>query len=536
MNKYSHFPCYSLSPDGNILYFGDIFGKITAVQVASFGPPTISVTESPTDSPTSTPTTLAPSFVPTSTPTTPVPVELSSTITLPVSGTSNPISENPTTPTNVISVPTFYPKTDVTPPTSLAPTPINGVSRPSSQPSKSEFKPTFLLDSASNGLSSTENLNASTGSDNNSILLLALIIILIGCALVALAFFFLLLKRRRLEENLVALENKSTESITEDIESEEFEKSNIATLVVINRNDLSTPKKRKNKKVVKTPATLESIEETPEDVSVASSVNDGDTQAKDNQGVNLAPSLLTLKTWSDPASNKNDLDRVEKNDTGATSNYLPKALSSTFDQVIKNVLDGRILTQNNDVPEKCSSLDSDAISTVVNSQPSDCPEDKIVQPPPSANPFHSSLDSTPHSPPPPPNIYSAPHSPPPPPPSSYSAAPETFFPPHDDDDANTIGSESLFLTDDEMAGNSISPRPLSPVLSQEEPSKELSKDKSNEELKMKQNDPWNKFMSSIIDAEKEFFNPTLPTTQPSSPRHTTIPEIPQDSPFDENKI
>lgn len=406
------------------------------------------------------------------------------------------------------------------------------------------------MDSASNGLSSTETLNSSTGSDNNSILLLALIIILIGCALVALAFFFLLLKRRRQEEkdaeNLVILENKSTESITEDIQPEEFEKSNIATLVVINRgmNDLSTPKKRKNKKVVKTPATLESIEETPEDVSVASSVNDGDAQVNDNQGLNLAPSLLTLKTWSDPASNKNDLDPVETNDAGATSNYLPKALSSTFDQVIQNVLDGGVLTQHDDVPEKCSSLDSEAMSSVVRDQPSDFTEGEKEQPPLSTIPLHSSLDSAPHSPPPPPpsahplhfSLGSAPHSPPPPPPSSYGAAPETTFPPHDDDDANTIGSESLFLTDDEMAGNSISTRPLSPVLSQEGPSKELSKDNTNEGLKMKQNDPWNKFMSSIIDAEKEFFNPTLPTTQPRSPRHTTIPEIPQDSPFDENKI
>eukprot|EP00547_Thalassionema_nitzschioides_P010138 CAMPEP_0194229954 /NCGR_PEP_ID=MMETSP0156-20130528/44156_1 /TAXON_ID=33649 /ORGANISM="Thalassionema nitzschioides, Strain L26-B" /LENGTH=937 /DNA_ID=CAMNT_0038962519 /DNA_START=13 /DNA_END=2826 /DNA_ORIENTATION=- len=500
---------FSLSPDDNVLYFGDIFGKITALQVANF------------DDPALVPVTEAPTATPTMTPTNPAPVELSSTITLPISTTLIPIFNSPTTAPKEVIAPTTDPKTadqeEPSPPTNV---PLLET-RPSAQPSKSQFQTNSPLDNIDNGLSLNEIANsASTASDKNSILLIALIVIFIGCALVALAFFFLILKKRRQEgkDDSNVIENKSTESMDAERQVEESSKASIASVVVINKRipDMSTPKKRKNKKVIKTPATLESIEETPEDVSVVSSVNEGDNKAQNNLDYDLAPSLLSLETFSDPACNERELETSQNNKTGVTSSYLPKALSNTFDQVIKNVLDiGMINTKEDYVPEKSGAPVSGVSSTESSGQLSDFPEAARVPPPPVVRPLYSPPDSPP---------------PPPPPGPTNDLAPETALPPYIDD-TSSIGSGSLFLEEDDAAGSSLLQRSLSPFLSREEPSRIIPKSSTSEDLSIKKHDPWNKFMSSIIDAEQEFFNPKLPAI----PKHKTKSEVLQDSPFDENK-
>jgi len=415
---------FSLSPDGNILYYGDIFGKITALQVATFMTNALSTSSTtgpstnPTTIPSSNPTNLAPTdpyvipnTIPSIAPITLVPSISSPIISTPIMGSI--ITNVPTTPP-----PSSQHSGTVSPTDSIS---ILNDGTPNLIPS------TVPISGTLPPISGIDNWNVpvSVESDKNSMLLIALIAVFVGCALVAITFFLLIVKKRRQERKQDSaklfrasnIEKSNHNIMAEEEVEEEFEEEHqtnkIAKLVIVNRGLSApiTPRKRKQNKVVKTPTTLESIEETPEDVSVVSSVDGNNEKAN---GYNMVPSFTNL-TWSDKPAKKSvtkipDL-RGNDGEEGSAS-YLPKSLSATFDQVIQNVIDVGI-TNNIETeadarkangrerkkPDECNLLVLNKENVKEDDQSihvSDSENTNIILP---------NLMSVPSSPPPPPHLH-----------------------------------------------------------------------------------------------------------------------------------
>ena len=232
---------HSVAPNGNVLYYGDIFGKIVALQVASFE------TSAPTVSPTATPSTMpsaAPSFsaMPSSHPTSyPTRIE-----------TSDPSGGPTSMPVPFVS----SAPTDRTVPTTEGPT---------SDDLPSAFDARFV--------------NAAQDDVSESSSSLLAIILGAGCGFLFLAAtaFFVVGRRRRQDEkkrgDIVIVQEvpfydlEDPEELGGDENSDDG--NSLLAIEVIGGSTVYSPKKKKRKSKRKkkkplTPSTLESIEEAPE--------------------------------------------------------------------------------------------------------------------------------------------------------------------------------------------------------------------------------------------------------------------------------
>jgi hypothetical protein len=304
---YSSPPTFSLSSNGNQLFFADIFGKVTALQVANFPDPA-PFTSVPTDSAAPQSPSAAPqsTFAPTN-------VAIASSSSAPsAQGTEVPPSSANVAPTGS--------------------TPTEGNSSPSG--------------SQANSAANTPTSSAS----KDQTLIFSLIGVAGASCIVAFGFIALLLRRRRKAKQEDEEVHKETEAQRKRREQqrlfeEECRRQELAILQEIGAVPKSAPTtpKRSNRKVIesedRTPSTLASIDEVDnEDVSLAPSAveedGDGSTLNSDySAGPSLSLNSLPDYKTSEAVSAKHQGRDMNSSNENSFA-YLPVALAASFDKVI----------------------------------------------------------------------------------------------------------------------------------------------------------------------------------------------------------
>jgi hypothetical protein len=423
----------SISSNGNFVYFADIFGKVTALQVATFPapPPTTSV---PVPAPTS--VTIAPtSPSPTSTPTA-QPVTVSTGA--PVGATTSQSPDNGSVPTG---------------------------------------------DSSSSGNQASSINNPVSSESKDQTLVYSLVGVFAASAFVALAFFALIMMRKRkTREALEEMElQKETETqrkwreqqrqFEQECRRQELEMlKEVGALPPTQPTPAPTTPKRPNKKSTetqdRTPPTLTSIEEfADEDASLTPAAVEEDLDGNAvpnpyelNTNVSAVSSLSFLGSKNIVTGKTSHKPDDQPNEASAFS-YLPVALAASFDQVMNKTVVGSQASGNNPAG-KDAITGGEALNFETNSE--DRPWIRIV-----------------------------------------GRA----------DDDSSIGSESMFIEDDMSVKSGTVSKHYGDDSSQ--PGSISIKKESHA-------DPWSTIMSTIIQAEQRFFNPSL-SQSPTPPVENKVP-------------
>lgn len=420
----------SISSNGNFVYFADIFGKVTALQVATFPAPP---------------------------PTTSVPVPAPTTVT------NAPASSSPTlraTPQPVV-VSTSAP---IAATTSQSP---DGGSVPTS-------------DSASSGNQANSINNPVSSESNDQTLVYSLVGVFAASAIVALAFFALILRRKRktreAQEEMELQKEAETQrkwreqqrQFEQECRRQELEMlEEVGALPPAKPIPAPTtpkrPHKKSNETQDRTPPTLTSIEEfADEDASLTAAVVEEDLDGNVmpngyelNSNVSAVSFLGRKSVGTDKTSRKPD-DQPNK---ASSFSYLPMALAASFDQVMNKSVHGSRPGGNNPASKEAIN-GGEALNFETNSE--DRPWIRIV-----------------------------------------GRA----------DDDSSIGSESLFIEDDMSVRSGTVSKQYGDDSSQ--PGSISTKQEPH-------NDPWSTIMSTIIQAEQRFFNPSM-SQSPTPSVGSTVP-------------
>lgn len=276
---------FSVSKSGNFIYYGDIFGKIVALQVGSFEtpaptlppvpaptlPPTLPPLPAPTPSPNPAPT-LSPVPAPTLSPV-PPPTPIPSVVDTP-----EPSQLQPAGTTTDIPTPIVTPSTSgETPTTGDTPTATN------EDTPTSRDAPTSV-----NGAQNT----APTDSDDGSALGIIIGSVSAVMVVTALALLFLLRRKRRtkdmteMERDIQASRAFREKQLQYERECRLAEEATMADIVGPKPKTPPPPTRRSFKRrsaaqIAGTPATLESIEEVSDTSSLA---HEGPTEADISSG------------------------------------------------------------------------------------------------------------------------------------------------------------------------------------------------------------------------------------------------------------
>jgi hypothetical protein len=393
---------FSISSNGNILYFADIFGTVTALKVATFPAPA---------------------------PIAPVAVPVSLSTLAPTLSPTNMLLESPSpmsaSPLSIIeNIPTEYPSQSFASQKNSGNPDLSSVSR-----------------------------NEDSGS-KKQIIIFSLVGIVLFFSLLAAVFFCLLIRKRlkarnediEIEKEAEAQRKWRKQKKELEEECKRKEKEVLEEIITVQTESPETPQKAPNEVPVKleerTPETLASIQELAnEDISVTPSfVEDDDTESLADENSGMATSLGTNSTTI-VSRNTSDTNGLK---------YLPVALAAKFDKMVGDIGIGGI---------SASSVVKSVVGDVVNETENFLDTDRPW--------VHASVNSRTRP-----------------------------------DDDSSIGSASMFIDGDEESLRSGSVNETS------QPGKIKTK-RQVEEPKEPENDAWTKIMSSLIDVEKQFFNPNF---------------------------
>jgi hypothetical protein len=476
----------SISSSGNLLYFADIFGKITALQVATFA--------------TLAPTTPAPTTqTPTSSPVTFSPVTFSPLTFVPVL----PLTLAP----SVLSV-SIAPTTSPTSVVQPTPTQNSG-----SNPTGEDSLPT----SGNQANSAVDNPGSSP--DKNQILVYALIAIFAGCGVVAIVFFALFMRKRKKSKEQVDEVRKEIKSKKQWKEQqrqfeEECGRKELEMLTEIGAapSMAKTPLKRSSSKkfndpLDRTPTTLASIEEFPnEDLSMSLhsvEVTEDLDSVSVVSGYDSKSSVSSLASSSLLGGKRESKDEriakmtaEEKRDAeGDSSSFLPKALASSFDQVTNPAVGFLGSGGNNASASRQASRSQSPARGGVSNTDLDAH-------------YGSDGDMLPDRP--------------------WMAYVDVNGDAYGDDESS-IGSNSLFIDEDGSLRAPPSSQPYWDGASEpgQISTKANPKKPREAEPKEAENDTWSNMMSTLITAEKNFFNPSLgrPKAPPSLEKAKVSPSL-----------
>jgi hypothetical protein len=426
---------FSLSPAGNILYYGDVTGKLTALRIADFDTPA--------------PSQPANTNVPTAAPV--------------VAATDRPATNSPVTLT---------PVENTRPPTTDAPT--IGL-----QPTE-----TGTTQGVAAGVA-----DSNKDTNDGSILVYSLIGAVAACSILAISFVLLFVRKRRrqrkAQEEAVVLgkrrESRQKFKQEQDKLEQEARQQELQMTQAAASGVPRTPSTKGSNSNDVTPST---IPDTPE--IVHSRDDDGHT------------TISALSHWSDPESTEAMVDpsleakaieakfraikakdEEKKNDEDASvASYLPRMLANTFDHV--------------------------AVSLGYSSEPLD--EAREIRPAQSVDEEGAIITPVRAA-----SLYTHAATPPVSPPSENRYKSPFDW---DRDDQSSIGSGSLFVDD----GTLKAARSFSPTSDGENEPGPISSSAPKME---QEDDPWSNLMSTLIQAEKDFFDPRYSSSKPTASAETT---------------